>query len=65
MDAIMGRCYGAEDEQGNPICEGEDVRHVRAIAPCDGGAFETEWCDECRAIAEADGYTLVSVGGAQ
>lgn len=57
-----GRCHGAEDQDGNGICEGPDVRGVRAASP-EGVRFETEWCEECRRTAELDGYVLVEVAG--
>jgi hypothetical protein len=63
----VARCYGAEDQDGAPICEGEDVQTVWFLAPGDVASVltgepvwhKTGWCAECRAIAMADGYVVV------
>lgn len=52
------KCWGAEDAEGRAVCEGPDVRLVRAVSP-DGTLFVTHWCQECRAIAEVDGYKVL------
>lgn len=55
-------CHGAEGVNNEPICTGPDVKTVQAREPGEGGrSFETEWCSECRATAEADGYSVVVI----
>ena len=62
IPATATLCHGAEDEHGHPMCQGPDVRTVRAYPP-DGSRqddwFMTDWCAECRAIADADGYLVL------
>lgn len=58
-----GMCFGAEGVNGEPICDGPDVKRVRAKAPGvpfeqGDGWFTTDWCAECRATAEVDGYIV-------
>lgn len=49
------KCHGSEDEQGAPICEGDDVRRVTVTTPVGwtepAVTFSTEWCRECRYLA--------------
>jgi hypothetical protein len=46
---VKPRCYGAMDEHDQPICDGPDVRKVRASGPeSDFEGFTTEWCSQCR-----------------
>lgn len=53
-------CYGAQDEHNAPICEGPNVRRIEVTEPWKGGnTFETHWCEDCRDLALADGYTFV------
>ena len=60
-------CQGIEDEHGNPICEGEDVRPLWFLNATDAAnVIDGEpawrmgaWCLGCREQAEADGYRIV------
>jgi hypothetical protein len=64
-------CDGMEDEHGNPICDGDDVRAVWFLNNVDAASILVgepdwkiaHWCISCRQIAEADGYRVVLLGG--
>lgn len=51
------KCFGAEDEFGNPTCDGPDIQRVYVLTG-EAQSFETYWCAECRGIAIGDGWTV-------
>lgn len=53
-----GMCQGAEDEHGNSMCDGPDIRKCRAQATAREPMFEVEWCAECRMMAQELGYVV-------
>lgn len=64
--AYAGMCFGSVGVKDEPICDGPDVRLVRAKAPAvpfeqGDGWFTTHWCADCRAQALADGYVIADV----
>lgn len=52
------KCSGEENEKGEPVCEGEDVRAVEATHDSYDGVLKTNWCAECRLLAEVDGWDI-------
>lgn len=65
------RCFGMQDDDGRPICDGDDIRHVRFRAKRDDPTaprrttkdwMETDWCTDCRAQAAHVGAWGASVG---
>lgn len=50
-------CYGAQDEHGNPDCEGSDV-HRYSVRTDEGRTFETSYCGDCAAEAPHHALTL-------
>lgn len=54
-------CQGAENEKGEPICTGAEVRRVTATR--NGQTITVDWCEDCRAIAAIDdGWTITYDG---
>lgn len=50
-ERAVPRCYGSEDADGSPTCDGPDVQHVRVRTP-ENDIFRTQWCAECRIEAQ-------------
>jgi hypothetical protein len=52
--ALATLCYGAQDQDGTPLCDGPDVQtvYVRSVIENPGTLpFETQWCEHCRVEA--------------
>ncbi len=64
---IVPQCQGEQDENGNALCNGTDVRRVTFQVGRDAlerrPVFGANWCADCRALARNtdDGRVILSI----
>jgi hypothetical protein len=52
------RCYGGQDEHGQPDCDGPDVKHVHCVSHDGETTFDTDYCADCRMLAVEAGFNV-------
>lgn len=51
-------CYGAQNQDGSPACDGRYVVRVRVFSPESSVPFVTDYCGFCQSLALDAGCTL-------